>query len=428
MSTSATDHSATREAGTPVADRSQWIRATVLVVVAIFMYLHIPFRFIPSFPTIALSPILFLLVWPNLSKLDIVFLPKVLFVLLLSIALSPGYEYVTQKFFGLMQFSLALAVTVMIVRLMQQLRLTVLERALLVLWCLIVGGSILEVLGIIRGASDSFRSWAYGGAFTLYNSDLRDLNLVGWVRPKLFSVEPSHVSKIFLASINAWLLVRITWTKILVVIAATLTMLTIMGSPILLISAAITGAILLWNQRTRLAGKIGMIVSALVIAGVFATFFEGSVLSTVTSRVANVGEASRVGPTASSEQRRMVYPYITAADVWRHAPWFGVGITGKEVITRYTTLPVTRPQDALGNNALAEVWIYLGLIGGVWLIVLLFQEARHTGVARWGLMSLFFILFSQTMGGVESFRYWGFIALLWGALAVADSEATGADA
>jgi hypothetical protein len=34
-------------------------------------------------------------------------------------------------------------------------------------------------------------------------------------------------------------------------------------------------------------------------------------------------------------------------------------------------------------------------------------------------------LFSMLMGGLDSFRYWGHITLLWGALAVADSNGPG---
>ena len=31
-------------------------------------------------------------------------------------------------------------------------------------------------------------------------------------------------------------------------------------------------------------------------------------------------------------------------------------------------------------------------------------------------------LVSQLNGSIDSFRYWGFVALFWGAVAVADSE------
>jgi hypothetical protein len=45
-------------------------------------------------------------------------------------------------------------------------------------------------------------------------------------------------------------------------------------------------------------------------------------------------------------------------------------------------------------------------------------------VRRFGLMLVIAALFSQLMGGLVGLQYWGFIALLWGALAVADSRQT----
>ena len=168
---------------------------------------------------------------------------KVAFVLLLSIALSPGYAHMEEKFLAMIQFLMAIGVAVLIVRLMQQLSPTSLERGLLILWCLILIGSILEVLDVIRVPSDAFRAWAYEDCTVFDDADLRDVNLVGWLRPKLFSEEPSHVTKFFIASVNAWLLVRVTWRKAVVVAGATVAMLVIMGSPMLLVSAAITLAI-----------------------------------------------------------------------------------------------------------------------------------------------------------------------------------------
>jgi len=75
-----------------------------------------------------------------------------------------------------------------------------------------------------------------------------------------------------------------------------------------------------------------------------------------------------------------------------------------------------------GNNALADIGIFLGIVGGAVFIHLVLTQARHTGVRRVGLLVVILLLFSQLMGGIDTFRYWGFIALLWGALAVADAQ------
>ena len=348
---------------------------------------------------------------------------NVTFLLFLSIAFSPGYVYVSQKFLGLIQFLLALGVGLLIVRLMRHMPRRVLERTLLVLWTLILTASVLEILGITVEASNAFRDWAYGGYYSLIDPDLRDINLVGWVRPKVFSSEPSHVTKFFIATVNAWLILRVSWQKTAVVASATLAMLVIMGSPMLLASAAITLAILLWNHRANLGTRVRMILTILLIAGLFGSLYGMSTYSNVVSRVTDVGASMEApGTRATSEQRRIVYPYLILADAWSRWPLFGVGIGGTEIIARYSSVAVDSERSPLGNNSMAELWIYLGALGGAWFTYLVLREARETGVKRLVLMVTIVVLFSQLMSGVATFRYWGFIALFWGALATADTK------
>lgn len=414
---------------TPEPSR-QWFRAALLILIALSTYTQIPLLsggrlLVPSFPTIALAPLLLLTVWPNVSRNDEYFMLKIAFVLLLSIAFSPGYEYVTEKFFGMIQCGVAIGVAVLTVRLMQQLKKDVLERTLLVLSCLIVGGVILEVLGVIREVSDSFRHWAYDGAYTLYDRDLRDMDMVGWPRPKLFSVEPSHVTKFFIVAINSWLLIRVTWVKVAFVAMTTLLMLYIMGSPMLVVSAAITGAILVWNQRANFRSKAAMILVAVIIAVVFGIYYGGSSYSGVAERLSDVDATPSSTRDLSSEEQRLIYPYMTLANTWARWPVFGVGISGKEVVLENTNIRVSNADAAVGNNVMAEIGIYLGLVGGAWFIYLLLRQTQQTGAQRLGLVLILGGLFSQLMGGMESFRYWGSIALLWGAVVAADSRADG---
>ena len=51
--------------------------------------------------------------------------------------------------------------------------------------------SQLELYTPIKDLSDSFRNWAYGNTSYLYDSDKRDIALVGNIRPKVFAPEPS---------------------------------------------------------------------------------------------------------------------------------------------------------------------------------------------------------------------------------------------
>jgi len=410
------------------ATRSQWFSAALLLLIAWCTYLHIPLApggrlLVPSYPTVALLPVIFLTVRQDIKSSDVMFLLKITFLLLVSIALSPGYSFVQEKLFAAIQFVMAVAAAVLIVKIMQALTRQTVERVLLVIWCAILVGCILEISGVTRAASDAFREWAYSSTYGLYDADLRDVNMVGWLRPKLFSSEPSHVTKFFIASINAWLLIRVTIQKAIVAAGATVVMLVIMGSPMLLISGLISLAILMWDQRAKLSARI-MIIAATVLVGIaVGAYVAQSTFSNVATRVSNVDEtAAAPGNKLSGDERRIVLPYLTLIETWKNLPLFGVGVGGKEVVAQRGSSNFQSSSYIKGNNALADVGIYLGIVGGAVFFALLVRQARRSGVERVFLWLVLFVCFSQLMGGIDTFRYWGFIALLWGALAIADLE------
>lgn len=409
--------------------RSQFYCATLLILVALSTYLNIPLApsgrlLVPSVTTVALIPLIWLAVRRNFAVRDKIFLLKLTWLLLLSIALSPGYNYISEKFLSLIQFCLALGVTFLTVRLMLHLRPEVLERSLLVLWLLIVVGSLLEVADVIRGLSDAFRVWAYEGIYTLYTSEDRDMRFVGLVRPRLFSTEPSHVTTIFIVSINAWLLVRLTLARLAVAIAASAVMFLLMGSPTYIASAIITLAIVLTDARTTVDSRVGMLLVGMLI-GVFAVVhFGDSVIASLASRLDRIGDRTMTGQVSlSSENLRVVYPFLTLIDTWSRWPIFGVGVGGKELVMENSIFPHVDPRFAIGTSAVAELGIYLGLLGSVLFVWLVKNALTSMGVRRLTVMFLTGALIMQLQGGIESFRLWGFVALIWGALAAADTRA-----
>ena len=85
---------------------SGWFAALLLLLVAGSTYLNVPLMsgsrvLVPSLATVTLAPLLFLVVRNSVTTADVVFLLKMAFVLLLSIALSPGYVYLQEKFFAM---------------------------------------------------------------------------------------------------------------------------------------------------------------------------------------------------------------------------------------------------------------------------------------------------------------------------------------
>ena len=80
-------------------------------------------------------------------------------------------------------------------------------RKTLFLWLMFITvGVILEtVFPPIRDLSETFRQIIFDGRF-IYDYDGRDLLQYGFVRPKLFTQEPSHISKAFVAFGVGWYL------------------------------------------------------------------------------------------------------------------------------------------------------------------------------------------------------------------------------
>jgi hypothetical protein len=169
-----------------------------------------------------------------------------------------------------------------------------------------------------------------------------------------------------------------------------------------------------------------MVLATLVVSLSFVAFFGETALSTLETRVERIGMTEQATGELEirSENVRAVIPWVALVNTWSQWPVFGVGVGGKEMVVVESGMSeaAANYQRAIGANAVAQVGIYLGLLGGACFIWLLVREASDTGARRLGLMLAIVFLFSMLMGGLDSFRYWGHIALLWGALAIADSH------
>ena len=425
--THVTDRAAGPEPRIRVAATSQGFRSALLLAVVVSAYLSIPLVaggrvLVPSVLTVALAPILMLSVWSRFTTTDAVFMLKISFVLLVSIALSPGYVYLNSKLMALAQLCAGLLVVLLTVRLMQHLGARSVERLLLLLWVSIVVGCVLEIAGITREYSDAFRDWAYGSTDEIYDGDARDTNMVGWPRPKLFSVEPSHVSKLFVIVVNAWLLLRVTWPKTWIAGVATVFMIVVMGSPILVVSIGMTFLIVLWNQRARAGAKVAMVLAMLLVAIYFGFQDGDSPFATVADRLEGINTDPTERDDLGSVEQRTIYPFLVLLDTWSRWPFFGVGIGGKDVVFEHSLVELNEATNAMGKNIVGELGISLGLVGASVFLLLLLKHAHYTGVKRVGLFGILFMMTSLLMGGLVTFRYWGLVAILWGAMALADAD------
>lgn len=273
--------------------------------------------------------------------------------------------------------------------------------------------------GILRELSDSFREFAYSrGGYRVYTNVDRDEILLGFDRPKFFTSEPSLLAIGFFAFSNSWLLLSFSRKNWMIVCISTIIMLNLTGSPILLISLVASIVILISQIRySRNSWYIllvaTLIVYALTIGGVFDKVQDRLMHSLFETDISVV----------SSENLRMIFPYISMIDILKSSPFFGVGISGKELIGVYSSLPLDS-SDAFGNNNLAAMFTYLGGLGGMLFIAVFYGYIGRIRISSKLIFIIMFIALTQMMGGFESPRFWGYIFLFIGVLRKAAEAST----
>lgn len=414
-----TTGSSRRAATERLGTGSMVMRAGLLTLFLVSVYVEVPLYlddslFVPSFFTLlVLVPILALMYHRRIYKYEASFLGQVVLVLLLTALLSPGLVYLNEKLVGMLQTVVSIAAGILLLKLLGDLPKRWVANVLAVLCAALLVGAALEVVGVLREASDSFREAAFGQIESgLYASDQRDQEITGFVRPKLFTTEPSLLAIGFLVFVNSWLVLTYDKKRLAAAGLGTAMMLVMTGSPVLLLSLAASLTIALFKEPKFISvAAIGMLFCT---AGLGFALLQPEITSNVTTRV--VESSENVGSLrTTSENRRVVFPYVTLVDVLQRSPLFGVGVSGKELVERYASLPID-PRYALGNNVLAMFIIYTGLAGALLFGRSIFGYWRRVGVGNIALLVVLILALSQTMGGFETPRFWGYAFLFTGAV------------
>ena len=416
-----TEHSVLKSS---VRLKKHWFYVIVLVFLLLSVYTEVPLFidqnfYIPSFLTVFSIPMITLITWKRIRKRDIVFIIKTILVLLLTVFFSIGSGFIGNKLIGVLQTTVAIIAGVLLVKIIDYLKHREIEGVFLGVSFLLFVGALLEVTGVIRDLSNSFREMAFGQAgYTIYSNYARDILLAGFERPSFFTAEPSYLAIGFFVFSNAWLVLNPSLKKWLTLIASTSILLYITASFILIISilSSILVMMLLYNRKNHALLRylrIGLFVIFLIVilALLFALGVFNSIILRFSMSIANVQ-----GYTISSENIRMVFPYLTMIDVLRASPLFGVGISGKDIIGQLSTLPID-PSYAFGNNNFAALFIYMGIMGSILFVAVLYRYlVRLLSGTELLLFTLFVIGLSQTMGGFESLKFWGYIFIFIGVL------------
>lgn len=377
-------------------------------------YLEIPLVLtgaeVPAVLLVVTLPVMAWVYRSAIKRSDIVFFVSAFALAVASVFLVPNWDDIESRIEGLLQLSCSIAIFVLLVRVALELGIDRLRSTLGWIIVLLVLVTFLERYTSFREISDEFRHLVYRGGYRVYDGDIRDLNLVGYVRPKGFTPEPSLLGLGFgVVTATYAALVGSLRTK-LVLLGAVLVEWFLAGTPLVLIGLPVLAIDLF--RSFYLKGRKGLAVGSLVVV----VFLAGSsVIRLGALQRFDIGEMTAIGAALdkaneSSERLRLVYPYLSAWDSIKTNPVLGVGVGGKRSLERYSSF-TSRYDIAVGNNAFATIFIFFGAIGGVIFVLIFYRYIRRQSFDTILLLPSV-VLLLNSMGGLETPRCWVYLAVL----------------
>ncbi|MDE1145963.1 MAG: hypothetical protein PW843_04980 [Azospirillaceae bacterium] len=339
-------------------------------------------------------------------------------LLLASILYAPGLDLLSKRTTGLLQMIYSLVIS-------YALFLTVVEagpaafcRLMLVFILTIIVGTVLETYAGLGAISDAVRQKIYTSG--VYDADIRDELLYGKVRPKLFTSEPSAVTFSYTLFSFCWLLTS-TWrykrVGYLFMMAAAMVA---MPGPTLLLMLLLLGL----HEMVPKGGdeaptllsvrliKIGTVAALALIA--FAVI-ASSVYSARLDNIANGDDESFF--------YRVIGPFLVTVEVVKNHPILGIGLTGEQMIADTIATVFLRsgsfsplwnipePNEVMTNYFWLH-WVYLGLCGGIVLMLAITGWLRSLGVRALALCWLGWAILGQASGAYVSPKTWTVLMLI----------------
>jgi len=310
-----------------------------------------------------------------------------------------------------------------------------LGRVLLVLCVALIVGCLLErMVEPFRALSDAVRATLYD-AFMVYQSDQRDQELYGGIRPKLFTSEPSAVTFGFTLFSFGWLMIA-PWRDWRIKLAVYFVLLTgafvAMRGPTLMLGLVliVPYIMILEPWRARTPGReimAGRVVGIAILGVALAAVTVVAMAYLFAARLEEVSSASD-----PSFFYRIIGPPLVALDVLLRHPLTGAGITGEEfiadrVLQVYYASPWFSPDwkydsaAAVLTNYFWLHWIYLGPLWGIALIAALTFWLRALRVPNLAACWVAWIILGQASGAYVSPKTWA-VFLLTAAASVLHSR------
>jgi hypothetical protein len=304
----------------------------------------------------------------------------VLMLYALSILAASDHRFLGERFKGLVQLTYSLVIGYALFLALTRYHRSRLASVMLGFSMVILIGCALENSDAFKGASDAFRAWAFDTG--VYKADLRDQELYGRIRPKLFTSEPSAVAFMFSLFSFSWYALsgaRLKLIGFLMLIAAGYI---VMRGPTLLLCIALVPVYeLLLGSRQGPPGEVRLGIGRVAVTIALTAVLIGVAVPVVHALYATRLEAIAAGQDPSFFSR-VIAPPMVALKVIAANPAAGAGLTGWEFIEEPTrqvyATAVWLSTDYRFDDAARALtnyfwlhWIYLGLFwGGVLLLAL----------------------------------------------------------
>jgi len=279
---------------------------------------------------------------------------------------------------------------------------------------IVVGVTLEKLFPPFREFSDTVRRIIFEGRW-IYDNPGRDMRDYGFIRPKLFTQEPSHVAKSFVIFGTGWYVLSSFRRRFTLLLVCTAIVTLFLGSPIVLLVVPLA-----WFVNRVAAGRAisGIVVAGIPLLGVAAVLLT-QVFSARFTGIRNGTDASFFS--------RYQGPYEVAIRTVAEYPVFGVGIGAKEALWKeiyavysfiYERSWLYRHYVEILSNAFANSFSFFGIVGALIFYFLIAKWMMDFGVSAKVSLPVV-ILFLQLDGSLEGLRMWGSIAVILGSYSMA---------
>jgi len=248
------------------------------------------------------------------------------------------------------------------------------SRVLKHFWLFLVIGATLEQFAGLAIISDAFRSLVYPKS--AYVADVRDLQLFGGIRPKVFSLEPSFVGIWFTATMSAWLActdARPFSSRFNAALVTCLWMGYVVRSSTIAFVAPLYVAQLLLLPSLRVKRRGDHLSRAIIATALVGAFILVGVIIELLPR----GLAPEF-VYGDSVYGRLIAPRLVTQAILTDSPIAGIGLGNQDTLFA-ATLPVylsnrlaftggyleASSARSLITNSFFLHWIYLGIVFGL---------------------------------------------------------------